>query len=368
MLLPLTGLLYVSFLETNRPRYWFYSGLLSALALLYKPICIYVIIGILGYSLIKMIKSKISFSDIAKFMLLFIFGFILSIVFILLPVYVNQAFKDFWEQAVIFNLMYAKHWGITFSALFLNLKAMARSFWLVYLILILGLFLKKVNRLFYLYLFLALLAVFQTSIRHYYLLLAPFTTLITISVLTSFKIRKLFLISFFILFISILYPIRQQFFLSPKELSLWIYGRDNPFYESKIVSDKLTEATKISDQVFVAGSEPQILYYAKRRSVTPFVITYPLIIDTPKRSDYQKKAVEDLRNNKPAAIVYSTRVHSGLWNEDSPRVFIDYLNDLIKKEYKLMGGYVWDQRGGYWLDQLKKEDLTNAGFILYKRR
>ena len=164
-----------------------------------------------------------------------------------------------------------------------------------------------------------------------------------------------------------LIPVRSQLVKTPEEINLWVYGTANPFFEASLVAQKLAEITDSDGKVFVAGSEPEILYWAKRESMSRFVITYPLIIDTSKRQAYQQEIISEFEKEKPAAIVYSTKQHSGLWNDESPKAFINYLTNLIRDEYEMVGGYVWELNKGYWITEFEEGDLAKASLILYKR-
>jgi len=158
----------------------------------------------------------------------------------------------------------------------------------------------------------------------------------------------------------------MQFSLTPDELGLWIYGLDNPFNESKLIAKKVVENSNYSDMIFVAGSEPQIYFYSQRLSPTRFIITYPLNIYSPERENYQTEVVEDLKKNKPRMIVYSNKASSGVWEKDSPKVFLDYISRLISKDYYLVGATFWRNRGPVWVDNLSKDQLEQASLLLYK--
>lgn len=380
MLFPLVGFLYLYILNKNRTDLltWFYSGVLASLSLLYKPISFYV----LGYIYVIWIfnlwgKERKRFLLLKSLFSAFLGGIITSFL-VLLPFLLSDGGRSFWEEVVIFNLYYAKQWGYGLSAFLLNLRVMARSFWLVYIFVILFLFIRPKNWKFYIsLLFFSLLSVYQTNIRHYYILLMPFLALIMSQVIIWLAKQKLVknvlgertaIILTLFLILSVLWPIRAQFGKTPEELSLWIYGKDNPFYEAPLVASKLEDITKPSDCVFVAGSEPEVYYYAKRLSCTKFVITYPLIIDTPLREEYQTQAVNELEKMKPKAIVYSNKADSGLWNEESPKIFIDYLNKEIDDNYKLNGGWVWQMRGGKWINNLSDKKINKASLLLYERK
>lgn len=338
MLLPVVFVLWLMERQKTGLKDWFWAGMATSFALAYKPICLYVLAGILFAGLKNISLWKLRFKAAA----LLVTGGILSLLVIIAPVIYSGSWTAFWQQAVVFNALYAKQWGFSLLPMLANLGVMAKSFWLVYLLLFLGLVLTSKNRVWYVYLLLGFAAVFQTTIRHYYLLLVPFVTLISIEVLMELKQAKLQIVAFVVLIISILYPIRQQFLLTPQELSLWIYGSENPFYESPMLANKLKAITSKEDCVFVAGSEPQILYYASRSSCTKFDITYPLIIDTNLRAQFQDQLEADLRSHPPKAVVFSTLAHSGLWDDNNKEV-LEMTNNLLK-DYVLV-----DQSGGLML-------------------
>ena len=88
----------------------------------------------------------------------------------------------------------------------------------------------------------------------------------------------------------------------------------------------------------MAGSEPQILYYAGRNSCTKFNITYPLIIDSTKREVYQQEIQKELQTKKPRAMVVSTLAHSGLWDDNNKELLEFTKKTLIDYQEVLQEG------------------------------
>jgi len=377
MLTPLLGFLYLYTTSHPNPKAsrLFLAGILSSLALLYKPICLYVVVFISllwGRSILKSQKSLLHSVKLFLFLLL---GGAVTTLIILAPFLLTQTFKDLFQQVIVFNGYYAKSWGLGLGGITFQFSRILKYYWPLAIISLV--FFINPPKKWWLPLgltFSSILAIYQSYIGHYYLLLMPFWSLMlsySLVKLSGFKglakrnVKPEALVA--IAVITMLFPIRVQFTHTPEELNLWVYGTANPFYEAPLVARKLSEITTPTDPVFIAGSEPEILFYAKRISTSKFVITYPLIIDTPKRLDYQKEAIQELKNKPPQAIVLSRRQHSGLWNEDSPREFIDYLLKSINKDYNLIGSYVWIRNKGYWLEDPKEEELAASSLILYKK-
>src|SRR5262249_36534170 len=68
-------------------------------------------------------------------------------------------------------------------------------------------------------------------------------------------------------------PSAGMLVLSPSEIEQRkISG--HPFGESREVAEQVDRFTGPGDRVWIGGSEPQILYYARRKSSTRFVIVY----------------------------------------------------------------------------------------------
>jgi len=378
MILPLMVLvfLYSYFNKSDSKLVWFLAGVMASLTLLYKPIAPYVIAFITIVWLWDLYKQKMGFVGIFVRLCLFIFGGLLTAAIALLPFLIRDGGKELWEQVIVFNSLYIKHWGFSLDGFFHQMGRLLKNYWFLF-ILTIYFFAKKPRKswLFAGFLFFSILGVYQSSIYHYYNLVVPFWIL-TITGAVVFLSREKQVIRYlgenrtiwltFIVLASILWPVRSQFGKTPQQLSVYIYGIYNPFFESPIVANRLREITEKDDCVFIAGSETQILFYAKRKSCTHLVISYPFIIKTPFRQTYQQEAIEDLKASPPEAIVVSRRQHSGFWEEGAPRDMLDYLGEMLN-DYYVVGGYIWIPSGGYWLEPLPEEEIVNSSLILYKR-
>lgn len=367
MLLPLSGVLLLSLRDSKRSSgyNWFFAGMLSAVALMYKPICLFALIYIFA---IWMYQSKAY-----KFLFFAILGALAAVTMLLLPIILTGSFNDFVEQVIIFNSGYVNSWGFGIGNLIHQLVTMFSKWWVMLLPLCLFFFGSDTKRMYYLGLILSsLIAIYQVPIGHYYLILMPSLAIAVSSGLVKVSkytpgVNIYLLVSVLVVFI--LLPIRSQFGKTPQEINLWIYGTANPFTEAELVAQKIAQMTNKNERVFIAGSEPEILFYSKRISPTKFVITYPLNINTPRREEYQQLAVSDLKKNPPKVIVLSQRQFSGLWNEGSPKIFLDYLVQSLERDYQLKGGYVWTgENKGYWATTLDNEEVLNASLLVYLRK
>lgn len=285
---------------------------------------------------------------------------------------INFLVESVWQ----FNLSYGQVWkSYGMSGFYLQMSKLIRVWWILILLFLFFLFSKSKDKNLILGLIISsIFSTFRTTIGHYYLTFMPFLSIAAalglseLYSLLSKKFRVNFVYIFLIVLFLMLYPLRVQFGLKSEELSLWIYGFENPFSESKLISEKIVEESLPSDYIFVVGSEPQIYFYSQRRSPTRFVITYPLNIYSPKREEYQSEVVKNLNNLRPKFVVYSNKEASGVWEKDSPRIFIDYINNLISKDYYLVGGVAWGRNKVIWQDKLTDEEKKEPSLLLYKLR
>jgi hypothetical protein len=129
-----------------------------------------------------------------------------------------------------------------------------------------------------------------------------------------------------------LYASRDVLFqLGPDQISRLIYGR-NPFPESVPIARYIREHTQPGDRVAVVGSEPQIYFYAGRRSATGYIYTYPLMELQPYATGMQQAMIREIESADPRYVVFVRAVGSWLVRENSDKTifgwFEQYQRDL----------------------------------------
>jgi len=95
----------------------------------------------------------------------------------------------------------------------------------------------------------------------------------------------------------------------------WYYGnasvmtkcrrlyQDNPFPEATGVAHVVAERTAEADRVFIFGSEPEVLYLARRKSATRYIFIYPLLLPSADAAARQQEMLKEVRGAKPKVIV-----------------------------------------------------------------
>ncbi len=163
---------------------------------------------------------------------------------------------------------------------------------------------------------------------------------------------------------------REIFFrASPEEVSRLVYGPDL-FPESVEIGRYLRAHTKPDDTLVVFGSEPQIPFYARRRSATGFVFVYPLMQTHRDTRRLQEMMVREVESGRPAYAVLVKTPTSWLERPDSDHFMQDWAVRYLNDHYTIAGQVLVSDRGSRYLWDAAAEQhaLTDATQALVMRR
>ncbi|MBM3289147.1 MAG: hypothetical protein FJY92_03260 [Candidatus Hydrogenedentes bacterium] len=113
--------------------------------------------------------------------------------------------------------------------------------------------------------------------------------------------------------------------------------RAQPFPESLEVARYIREHSGPNDRVAVLGSEPQILFYAQRRSATPFVYMYPLMEVHPAAKDMQREMIAGIERAMPKFVVVVSVKVSWLVRKASATDLFDWYPGFLDAHYRHVG-------------------------------
>lgn len=145
------------------------------------------------------------------------------------------------------------------------------------------------------------------------------------------------LVFFCSLLIYFLYIERQYFFLqSPDEITKELQPAD-PFSESVEVSAFIAANSSSEDKIAILGSEPEILFYAKRKSAIPFINITPLVNGEKGNMALQLEMINKMEAEPPLFIVFSDIPLS--WNVKivAPAYILTWFSIFSKQYYRLVG-------------------------------
>jgi hypothetical protein len=119
---------------------------------------------------------------------------------------------------------------------------------------------------------------------------------------------------------------------SPEAVARRLWGL-NPFPESRAIADYIARTSGPEDTVFVVGSEPQIPFYAARRSATRYIIFYPLTGRFDRALERQREVVDEVERAQPLYVVWAQVPTSLLLSAESERLVFEATSALLARAY-----------------------------------
>ncbi|MDJ0850156.1 MAG: glycosyltransferase family 39 protein [Myxococcota bacterium] len=113
-----------------------------------------------------------------------------------------------------------------------------------------------------------------------------------------------------------------------------IYGM-NPFPESPAIARYIERTSEPHESVFVVGSEPQILFHARRPSATRYIFFYPLTGSYPDALERQREAMAQVRASRPRYVVWAHLSTSLLTSAETEPWIFEATDEMLRRHYRL---------------------------------
>lgn len=165
-----------------------------------------------------------------------------------------------------------------------------------------------------------------------------------------------------------LYQQREFLFqLTPFEACRFLYGA-NPFAESLEIASYIREHTDPNDTITILGSEPQICFYAHRRSASRYIYMYPLMENHPFSLQMQKDFIRETEAKKPKYLVFVNVPFSWLRSSDSHNLLFEWFG-RYQKNFRPAGTIeLYDDRTIYhWPPQVKWPVSSKEWIAVFER-
>jgi hypothetical protein len=200
--------------------------------------------------------------------------------------------------------------------------------------------------------------------EHYFIVLLPVVGILVglaagvalraLETITSANVSRL-VVGFGCLVLAASYVVPERDYLfhwSPSFVSRVRYG-PNPFVESPEIARYIRERTTADDRIAVIGSEPQIYFYARRRSATGYIYMYPLMEPQKFAATMQDEMIRQIQQAHPLYLVSTTIRTSWLTQPDSDERILEWSDAYTAACYDLVGvadvhskdttSIVWDE-------------------------
>jgi hypothetical protein len=130
------------------------------------------------------------------------------------------------------------------------------------------------------------------------------------------------------------------------------------------------QRTKPDDQIAVLGSEPEIYFYADRRSATGYIYTYPLMEPHKYAPQMQREMMREIEQRNPKFVIFVAVSVSWLVGPESDRGIFNWAHEYCTKNYAPVGLVTLSEKGSeyYLSDVLPSFDSTQPHILIYQRK
>lgn len=158
--------------------------------------------------------------------------------------------------------------------------------------------------------------------------------------------------------------------MNPDQLNRRIYSA-SPFAEAVTIGDCIREHTSPSDRIAVIGSEPEIYFYAQRRSATGYIYTYPLMEKQAYASKMQREMIAEVERANPRYLVMIGVGESWREQPGSDRTIFDWSERVVNHSYTLDGVADMLPDGTRWVwgpEAARYEPRAQSVLMVFRRR
>jgi hypothetical protein len=343
-------------------KYWMLlaSGLLYGLAFIMKQHAVFFIMFALIYIIGRILKTKpIDWKKLAGKTSLLVLASAIPFAVCCILLYTAGVFSKFWFWTFSYAQQYVAEktlanvlqhfmfsapraitpWGwfwaiagIGLTAIFWNAKAKSHRLF------ILG---------FSIFSFLTICPGFFFR-KHYFVTLLPAIALlagVAISAMVQFLAQKkmpslLKSLPVLVIAATLIFPtikLNSFFFRAePDEACRMMYSA-NPFPESVEIADYIKRHSSRDDKIAVIGSEPQIYFYADRKSATGYIYVYGLMEPQAYASRMQREMIKEVETVRPKYAVFVNVRTSWLRKENSDMTIIKWVQTYLDANYRIVG-------------------------------
>lgn len=210
---------------------------------------------------------------------------------------------------------------------------------------------------------------------HYFLVMLPAVALLIAIAVTSlarrFTPRAAYAAFAVALAASILFEWNGFVNMPLDEITRRIYGTD-PFPEAITVANYLREHTTPEDRIAVIGSEPEIYFYAQRKSASGYIYTYALMEIQKFAKRMQDEMMSEVDRSNPKYIVMVSGSGSWIRRKGSELAIFDWLQKKVQAGYVPEGVVETLEDGttkeAWGADALTYKPSTRNLITVYRRR
>ena len=156
---------------------------------------------------------------------------------------------------------------------------------------------------------------------------------------------------------------------TPAEAAARVYPVNN-FQVYPVIGAYLDQHASPGAKIAVLGSEPELMFYARRRSVTGYIYMYDLVQEQPFRERMVREMTKEVEQGRPDYFVFVNLTLS--WLPDLPESLQRiqrWLEDYTDRLYKPCGVVTFPPNQYFWgPDCLRRVPPDHRFIILFERK
>lgn len=143
----------------------------------------------------------------------------------------------------------------------------------------------------------------------------------------------------------------------------------SPFHLAPTIGERLKRETAPSDRIGILGSEPELCFYADRRSASGFLYTYALMEDQPFAPAMLEQFEREIESRAPRVLVWVELPWSWLPSDDPYRKIVGWFQ-RVRRDYDLVARYDIGVPGLRVLEgaEIEREPKPQYSIDLWRRR
>jgi hypothetical protein len=131
--------------------------------------------------------------------------------------------------------------------------------------------------------------------------------------------------------------------LSPAAAIRGIYPH-NSFADMPAIASEIESITETDDSVFLFGTEPELLFYARRTSATRYIYLFPLFGPFPDVRERQQGVIDEVSSARPSVMVWLPNLM--FFKEGAPQLLTDWFRRFSARDYRIHAFRVKAKDGG----------------------
>ncbi len=138
----------------------------------------------------------------------------------------------------------------------------------------------------------------------------------------------------------------------------------NSFEDMPAIASEIESITESEDSVFVFGTEPELLFYARRNSATRYIYLFPLFGRFPDARERQQGVIDEILSARPSAMVWLPNLM--LFKEGVPQLLTNWFRRFSAREYRIHAFRIKRKGGG--MELLRVPEGRDPNVVLRGRK